>query len=475
MQADAPDARATRIDEHAERATLGELLLDARAMPAVAALLEPADFADLKRGQVFAATLAVWKRGVPVGATTVADELVAEHRWQLLDAHRFLTALSDEAVGSTVGAEANAAIVHNEAVARSAIAAAYAVLHAATREHARADALVELLGEQTRTVSGRLVRSAAKSYGEFADQFLSEYLERAESGAAYAGVPFGWPSLDELTGSMLPGELIVVAADTGHGKSALALATALNVALLAPAKGGGPVLMYSLEMKGKEIAGRGISQTARVDLSKFRRLSATTEDLTHLSRVAGAAVEVPLYINDSTRITLEKIRAEAMVLRNRFGRLALLVVDYCQLLAKALKRANPKIAEHEAINDVSSELKMLAGEVDCPIILLSQYNRGFAQRTLKEKDAKASVHDLKGSSGIGQDGNTVLLMTTDNDAGFADITAAKQRGDVKGKSVRLKWYPTQTRFEELDAPASWDGAAAEDDTYGFGGVSDAAE
>jgi replicative DNA helicase len=297
---------------------------------------------------------------------------------------------------------------------------------------------------RARKLSERFVSSRTQTYGDAVSAFLDDYHRRAEAGATSAGVKTGFKDLDDLIGGLCDGEFVVIAADTGQGKSALALNLALNVARDTQKH----VFFVSLEMLGREIGGRGLCLDAGVNMAAFRSMSLSPAEWDKVNHTSGIVHDTPLLINDEVRLTLPRLRAEALVLKQRHD-IALVVVDYLQLLALMVKRgAGNDMGDPEAIAETSRELKLLAMELERPVIALSQFNRAASRRVEQDAEAQYTVADLKGSSAIGQDANTVLLMRANKEERLAEIAVAKHRSSRTGV-VKLRFIPELTKFESL--------------------------
>jgi replicative DNA helicase len=436
-----------RRDEAAETAVLGDLFLQPATVPVVARTLTPEHFGDPRHATIYWALLEVWRSGDQLGLTTVTEFLRNNNRLNTIGGPQYLSELHDIALGGTVDAERNAEIVLDEAIARTVALGLQELLVAAVQGRAGRE-LLELFAQKARQIAERFSPSQSQSYAAATDQFLSEYVSRAESGNTLAGIPTGFPELDELMGGLCEGEFIILAADTGSGKSALALNLSLNVARHTGAK----VLFVSLEMKGKEVAGRGLCLDAGVNMNAFRTMSVSDADWSRINAATARAATTPLLINDDVRVTLARLRAEALLLRQQRD-LSMVVVDYVQLLVDAVRRANKGISEVEAVGMITRELKLLAMELGVPVLALSQFNKGGTQRVERSPGAKHSATDLKGNSSIGQDANTILLLKADKEARTAEINVVKHRSARTG-AVTLRFIPELTKFESMRESAA---------------------
>jgi len=437
--ADGESIPVERHDIASELATLGGIMLDNSAMAIVATITAASDYSPA-HCTIFESMLALWDASEEIGVITVSESLRKRGLLNAIGGLQYLGSLQDFGVTGSKSVERVAEIVRSHATVRTAQRHALELLHAASDPSADAASLTQLALTNSKRLAERATQSHSATYYDCATEYLNEYESRVSSGATYSGIATGLDELDELTGGLLPTELIVIAADTGQGKSSLALCVCLNVARATQRA----VMLFSLEMQRKEVGGRGLSIDAGVDLTRFRTMRATVEDTQKFSIAARDARSVPLWINHDPRITLDKVFAECSIKAQRGG-LALVVLDYIQLLALAVKRSGGKVSEYDAITDVSRELKLLAMELQVPVIALSQFNRAYSRRAQDDTQAKPGLADLKGSSAIGQDANMVLLMTMEKGATDANIYLAKHRSGKMGEAV-LAFDPTRTRF-----------------------------
>ncbi|NEE34134.1 replicative DNA helicase, partial [Streptomyces sp. SID7982] len=258
------------------------------------------------------------------------------------------------------------------------------------------------------------------------------------------GVPTGFTDLDALTNGMHPGQMIVIAARPAMGKSTLAL----DFARAASIKNNLPSVIFSLEMGRNEIAMRLLSAEARVALHHMRSGTMTDEDWTRLARRMPEVSAAPLYIDDSPNLSMMEIRAKCRRLKQR-NDIKLVIIDYLQLMqAGGSKRSESRQQE---VSDMSRNLKLLAKELEVPVIALSQLNRGPEQRT----DKKPMVSDLRESGSIEQDADMVILLHREDAyekesprAGEADIIVGKHRNGPTA-TITVAFQGHYSRFVDM--------------------------
>jgi replicative DNA helicase len=445
-----------RADPRAERAVAGAALLAPHALPLLAPLVRPEDFADARMGAVFGAALALHGRGEPVDVVTVAHALRQAQRLNAVGGDAFLGELC-AAVATTAHAEAHARLVAGHARARRAAAAFREALcaledGAQNADEALAVAEAKLAAvAKTRAVAG-VVKLAASI--DAAMQAMEDVATRRRP----AGTTTGLRDLDRLLGGGLrPGELIVVAGRPAMGKSALAT----GIWRAAVRATGRPGLYASLEMPHAQLTTRELCGAAGVDLQRARAGAFADGDPGRLLAAANDLYDLPAYILDDSetdRASVADVRAAALRLRQDGGALAVVVIDYLQLV-----RAEGKHDSREReVATISAECKRLAKQLAVPVVLLAQLNRGPETRG---KEKRPQVADLRESGAIEQDADVVALLYRDEvynpqspDRGVAEVILGKQRSGPTG-TARVRFVKEEARFCDL---AEDDARRAED-------------
>ncbi len=275
---------------------------------------------------------------------------------------------------------------------------------------------------------------------------LKENLKRLEEGkraeGEILGLSTGFAALDKRLLGMQAGQMIIIAARPGMGKTAFVL----NLAINSIKHSGLPVMLYSYEMLAPELSGRILSSEANIDSRKIRTNDYTDSDLRNLGYAVQELSKLPIYINDSGATTLLDIKSQARKVVSEQG-LGMIVIDYLQLMQPHVKKSS----REQEIAEISRGIKELAKELKCPIIALSQLNRSATSRT----DRRPQLQDLRESGSIEQDADVVMLIHREDyydentpEKGVAEIIVAKNRAGEPG-TTKLAWIAAQTKFAEL--------------------------
>jgi replicative DNA helicase len=414
-----------RIPPHnlqAEQAVLGATLLSRDAVAAAAETgLSADEFYKPNHGHIYAAVLRLDRRGDPIDPITVADELARDG---LLDtvggAAELITIQANTPATSSAGRYAR--IVREMAQLRGLIGAAAEIAEVAYNLPEdvpgavdRAEALVFRVGE------ANLADTVVP-----VDILLSEGLDTIEAlyqrGDTVTGIPTGFYDLDAMLSGLQGGDLIVLGARPAVGKSAFALDIARHIAIECRR----PALMFSLEMSRKQITQRLFAAEARIDLNRVRNGRLTEADWPKLSSAIARIKDTPLFVDDKRDVTITELRAKARRLRSRLGDLGVVVVDYVQLMQAEGRSENRQLE----VAQISRGLKILAGELDVPVIALSQISRNVELRA----DKRPTLADLRESGALEADADVVVLLYRDElyneasaDRGVTEVAVAKQR------------------------------------------------
>jgi replicative DNA helicase len=379
---------AGRIPPHnldAEESLLGAMLLSREAVAAaLEARIRPEDFYKPAHGHVFEAIHVLYSQGEPVDPITVAEEL---RRADVLDGVGGTAALLRIQNSTPVSANAGfyARIVEDLALLRRLIAAAgeitemaYDVPDEVGEALDRAEALVF-------EVAQRRVTDSLRELGQILHLSLDQLEALYDRGSSLTGVPSGYLDLDDLLLGFQPSNLVVVAARPGMGKTSFALGAAIHVAMDTRR----PVAFFSMEMSHLELTQRLLSGEARVDSTRLRRGSLTDSDWPRISQAVGRLAEAPFFIDDNPNCSVMEMRAKCRRIKAREGDLGLVVVDYLQLMSTSRRAENRQVE----VAELSRGLKILARELDTPVIALSQLNRGVESR----QDKRPMLGDLRES------------------------------------------------------------------------------
>lgn len=428
----------------AEESVLGAMMLSPGAIAAVSEILDPSDFYRESHAKVYRAALALWAKGEPVDAITLVDQL--EERGELEDVggrgriHE-LAAL----VPATANAGHYARIIRESATLRGLIRAGGEISRLGW----------EGVGEPTELVDRAeqiiFALSQQRASGDFAhiEALLKESFERItalyESGTEVTGVPSGFRDLDRLTSGFQPGNLIVVAARPSMGKSGFGLCVAANIAV----RHSIPVAVFTLEMSKAEVTQRLMCSEAKVESQRLRTGRLAADDWPRLTAACDKLAKAPIYVDDTGSVTMMEIRSKARRLKSKHPDLGLVVVDYMQLMTSGTSAEN-RVQE---VSQISRNLKLLARDLDLPILAMSQLSRAVEQR----HDKRPILSDLRESGSIEQDADLVVFLYRDDYyneeselQGIAEVILSKHRNGPTD-TVKLSFLKRYAKFADLAA------------------------
>jgi replicative DNA helicase len=430
-------------DLAAEQSVLGGMMLSKDAIADVLEKLRPGDFYRPAHQNVYDAVLDLYARGEPADAVTVAAEL---DRRGLL--RRMGGALYLHTLISTVPTAANAGyyagIVAEKALLRRLVEAGTRVVQYgyAGAEGADVNEIVDRAQAEIYDVTERRTTEDFVVLESLLQPTMDEIDAIASQGGIARGVPTGFTELDEVTNGLHPGQMIVIAARPGMGKSTLGLDFLRSCSI----KNRMASVVFSLEMSKSEIVMRLLSAEAKIKLTDMRSGRMSDDDWTRLARRMSEISEAPLYIDDSPNLTMMEIRAKARRLKQKSD-LKLIVIDYLQLMTSGKKVES----RQQEVSEFSRQLKLLAKELEVPVVAMSQLNRGPEQRT----DKKPMLSDLRESGAIEQDADMVILLhrpdafeRDDPRGGEADLILAKHRNGPT-KTVTVAHQLHLSRFTNM--------------------------
>ena len=440
-----PPGAPGRVPPHnleAEESLLGAMLLSKDAIATAVETVRPEDFYKPAHGHLFEAIQSLYGQGEPVDPVTVAEEL---RRAGLLDALGGKSAILRIQAGTPAAANAAfyARIVEEHSLLRRLIGVAgeiaemgYEMPDDVANTLDRAETLVFEVAE--RRVSNSLIGIYP------ALQQSLEHLEALfERGDGVTGVPTGFIDLDDLLLGLQPSALVVVAARPGQGKTSFALGAASHVVLETRR----PVVFFSMEMGYLELTQRLLAAEAGVNSRLLRTGKIPEADWTKISHAVGRLAEAPFYIDDNPHLTVMEMRAKTRRLKARHGDLGLVVIDYLQLMSTPRRAENRQVE----VSELSRGLKILARDLETPVIALSQLNRSLEYR----QDKRPMLADLRESGSIEQDADIVCFIYRDDsynpdsaEKGTAEVIVAKHRNGPTGK-VRLAFLEHLTKFANM--------------------------
>lgn len=425
----------------AEKSVLGAILLHDDVLGDAADVLRADDFFRQAHARIFAQMLALHQKAEPVDLTTIAERLTALGQLDEVGGRAYISALVDGCPRS-VNVAHYAGIVRRYARLRRVIQAGHAM--AASAYDADEDAAA-IIDRAEQTLYGLTQDAPAAGFVSLADvmpKVMAQIEAWHQAKHGITGVPSGFGALDALTRGFQPGNFVILGARPRMGKSMLALNIAQHVAGL-----GQPVGFFSLEMSHEELAVRAITADSQVDGYRLQRGWVRSEaEWARLSGAYDRLARLPLYIDESPFVSVLDVRSRARRLKAKVG-LALLIVDYTQLMIGHEKRENRALE----IASVTRGLKALAKDLAIPIIALSQLNRNVEDRD----GGRPRLSDLRESGSLEQDADVVLFIHRDQaliEQQLAEIIVAKQRNGPEG-STKLGWRGDESRFVNVEPVA----------------------
>jgi replicative DNA helicase len=393
-------------DVAAEQCVLGGMLLSKDAISDVIEVIRPADHYRPAHQLIHEAILDLYARGEPADAITVANELTRRAEITRVGGAPYLHTLI-ASVPTAANAGYYARIVRERAILRRLVEAGTRIVQFGYAGDADADELVDRAQAEVFAVTERRASEDYQSLSEIMPGALDEIEAIGSRGGALTGVPTGFADLDVLTNGLHPGQMIVIAARPAMGKSTLAL----DFARAAAIRNSMATVLFSLEMGRNEITMRLLSAEARVPLQTMRTGQMNDDDWARLARRMSEVADAPLFIDDSPNMSLMEIRAKCRRLKQR-NDLKFVIVDYLQLMSSPRRVEN----RQQEVSDMSRSLKLLAKELDVPVVALSQLNRGPEQRT----DKKPLLSDLRESGCMTED-TTLLRADTGAPVTFGEL------------------------------------------------------
>ena len=405
-------------DVIAEQSVLGGMLLSKDAISEVVEILRERDFYRPAHELIYDAIIDLYSRGEPADPVTVSAELTKRGDLTRAGGAPYLHTLISS-VPTAANASYYAKIIRERAIMRRLVEAGTKIVQLGYTVEGEVDDAVNAAQAEVHAVTER---RAAEDYIQLSELLPAAFdeIEKISSGVMGEGVKSGFKDLDALTHGFHPGNMIVLAARPAVGKSTLGL----DIARYASIHKGDTSVIFSLEMSRSEITMRMLSAEARVPLNNIRAGSLTDEEWARMARRMGEISEAPMFIDDSPNLSLMEIRAKARRLKQRHN-LKLIVIDYLQLMTSGKRVEN----RQQEVSEFSRQLKLLAKELNVPVIAISQLNRSPEQRS----DKKPMLSDLRESGSIEQDADVVILLHRDdlydqqNRSGEADLIVAKHR------------------------------------------------
>ncbi len=432
---------AEKIPPHnleAERSVLGSCLLSKEALSDVVEILRPEDFYDGANKEIYGVILDMFRENKPVDFVTVCDELKSKRVLETVGGRAYVGSLSSE-VPSARNAAEYARIVSEKSTMRTLIRTAEDIREKSFDEDQDTSEILNYAEQEI----FRIGQSRQKNdYTALKDVLITDIEilgEAAKNQGKITGVTTGFTMLDDITFGLQKSDLIILAARPAMGKTAFAL----NVAQNAAVKGGASVLIFSLEMSKEQLGQRLLAMEAKVEMEKLKKGMLSATDWEEIMVAADRLSKAKISIDDTPDLSVFEIKNKCRRLKAEQG-LDLVVIDYLQLM-KSEGRADSRQQE---ISNLSRYLKLLAREMDCPVIVLSQLSRAPEQRP----NHRPVLSDLRESGSIEQDADIVIFLYRDdyyNDEsekpGVCEVNLAKHRSGPTA-TIDLTWVARYTKF-----------------------------
>ena len=430
-------------DEDAEQAVLGSMLTDNDAVMAAVEVLKEDAFYREDNKIIYQAILNLYSKSEPIDIITLKDELESMGKFEQVGGFEYLASLPDK-VPTTANVQKYIKIVEEKSTLRNLIKTANEIIEMG---YDPTEDVSDIMEGAEKKIFNIMQNNEKKSYTPIKDVLVDSFTQLEElynRKQHITGVPSGFIELDYKTAGFHGSDLVLIAARPAMGKSAFAL----NIATNAAVRSNVPVVLFSLEMSKEQMVNRILCSEAMVDSNKVRTGKLDEEDWTKLAEAIGPLSEAGVYIDDTPGISVMEIRTKCRKLKMEKN-IGLVVIDYLQLISGSNKRNGSREQE---ISEISRSLKVLAKELNVPVIALSQLSRAVEQRD----DHRPMLSDLRESGAIEQDADIVMFLYRDDyynkesaEKDIAEVIIAKQRGGSTG-TVKLYWMGNYTKFVNIE-------------------------
>lgn len=430
-------------DIEAEQAIIGSMLTDKDAVIAAVEVLQEQDFYREDNKIIYSAILNLYNRAEPIDIITLKSELKSMGKFEAVGGLEYIVQLPDK-VPTTSNVEQYIKIVEEKSMLRALIKTADELI---TLGYDPTQEVEQVIDTAEKKIFQVMQKKNQKGYSSIKDILVDTFTQLEKlynQKESITGVPTGFVDLDYRTSGLHNSDLILVAARPAMGKSAFALNIATNAAVRAKV----PVAIFSLEMSKEQMTNRILCSEAMVDSAKVRTGKIDDDEWAKLAATSGELSETGIYIDDTPGISIMEIRAKCrkMKLEKNIG---LVVIDYLQLVQGSNKKGGSREQE---IAEISRSLKILAKEIDVPVIALSQLSRAPEQRI----DHRPMLSDLRESGSIEQDADIVMFLYRDDyynedteKKNIAEVIIAKHRSGATG-TVELLWLANYTKFANIE-------------------------
>ncbi len=427
----------------AEQSVIGSMLIDKEVIPVVMEVLKPEDFYRPDHKEIYDVIIELFDKAQPIDLITVSERLRLHGKLDLVGGLEYLTNIATD-VPTTANVKHYAKIVEEKSLLRKLIKASSDIVDLGFNA---SEEVSFILDKAEQNIFDILQKRSSQGFVPIKDVLVDTFnkLEELYNNKGHiTGIPTGFVDLDFKTSGLHNSDLVLIAARPAMGKTAFALNLAQNAAV----HSGIPVALFSLEMSKEQLVNRMLCSEAMVDSNKMKTGQLEDNDWQKVARALGPLSEAPIFIDDTPGISITEIRAKCrrMKLEHNLG---LVVIDYLQLMQGSRSRSENRQQE---ISEISRSLKILAKEINVPVICLSQLSRAAETRT----DHRPILSDLRESGAIEQDADIVMFLYRDDyynpdteKKNIAEIILAKHRSGSTG-TVELVWLGQYTKFANLE-------------------------
>ncbi len=434
--------RELPYNKEAEIGVIGCVLVNGNSVAASAEIIKPDDFYFGANREIYSVVMSLFNENIPIDIVTVSDRLAQADKLDAVGGITYLTA-AVTSVATTENVIYHCKIIKEKSVLRRLIKSAHAISELAYDGEGEVERILERSEQLIFDVSATREQSDIVPVSEVLMQTYQHMVENSQREGNLTGEATGFDYLDKAMGGLHGGELILIAARPAMGKSSLAVNIAENIAI----RNGKTVAIFNLEMPKEQLVRRILCSQAMVDSKKMLTGDFTGDDWQRICRVLDKVDASPLYIDDSATVTVSEIRAKCRRLKQTKG-LSLIVIDYLQLMQSGSRTES----RQQEVAEISRSLKILAKELDVPVIALSQLSRAVETR----KDRRPMLSDIRESGSIEQDCDIVMFLYRDEyynpdteDKNMAECIIAKHRNG-KPDTIKLGWQGQYTKFINME-------------------------
>jgi replicative DNA helicase len=427
----------------AEKSLLGAVLIDEETLADISEHVTTKDFYEKRHGIIYGGMMRLYEKHSPVDLLTLTDELKRKNELETIGGSAYLTELTNY-VPTAAHAEAYAELVAQKAVRRRLIKASSEISELGFNEDTTTQELLEKAEAELFSVSDQSLKQDLVSIESILTESFDRMEELHRNKGALRGVRTGYRDLDNMTAGLQRSDLIVLAARPAMGKTTLVTNLAYNVATVAKQ----PVLFFSLEMSKEQLVDRMLADASGVDAWNIRTGNLSDDDFSKLSEAMGELAEAPIFIDDTPGLSVLEMRTKARRAMHEQP-LGLIIIDYLQLMQGNGRDGGNRVQE---VSEISRGLKLIARELNVPVIALSQLSRSVESRSPQIPQ----LSDLRESGSIEQDADIVMFIYREayynpetERENITDLIIAKHRNGPTGK-IELYFHPERLRFMSLD-------------------------